>query len=203
MKESLERLTTQLNGYRVEVTSLKIELESLISSTARAVNQKQASVAAQMESFRSGSESECEETVVMVPVTEKSIEEQCVMTITGPQPMEDRFTDLFENSSVVDSNGFRTPDEGDENGHSTDFLEHLNNHAGLQEFQNEHTSVSAYLSLALVRTLSGYYVEGILIFSELCVWQELGTVHILADALPKIAPFVLINHREVPFLPYL
>ncbi|KAG0631806.1 hypothetical protein M758_1G280600 [Ceratodon purpureus] len=165
MKELLENSTTQLNEYRVEVTSLKLELENLISSTTLAVNQKQASAAAQLSSFQSASESECEETVAKVPVADKSTEELCVSTINGPNPLEDRFTDLFENSSVVDSNGFRTPDEGDENGQSIDFLEHLNNHAGLQDFQNEHSS-------------------------------ELGTVHILADALPKIAPFVLINHRE-------
>ena len=154
MKELLENSTTQLNEYRVEVTSLKLELENLISSTTLAVNQKQASAAAQLSSFQSASESECEETVAKVPVADKSTEELCVSTINGPNPLEDRFTDLFENSSVVDSNGFRTPDEGDENGQSIDFLEHLNNHAGLQDFQNEHSSVSAYLSSAMIRTLS-------------------------------------------------
>jgi hypothetical protein len=151
MRESLEHSTTQLNEYRVEVTSLKLELESLISSTTLAVNQKQASVAAQMTSFQSASESECEETAVKVPVADKSTEEPCVTTIIGPNLLEDRFTDMFENSSVVDSNGFRTPDEGDENGQSSDFLEHLKNHAGLQDFQNEHSSVSAYLSSAMDR----------------------------------------------------
>ena len=30
--------------------------------------------------------------------------------------------------------------------------------------------------------------------------QGLGTIQILADALPKIVPYVLINHREVCFL---
>ena len=151
MRESLEHSTTQLNEYRVEVTSLKLELESLISSTTLAINQKQASVAAQMTSFQSASESECEETAVKVPVADKSTEEPCVTTIIGPNLLEDRFTDKFENSSVVGSNGFRTPDEGDENGQSSDFLGHLKNHAGLQDFQNEHSSVSAYLSSAMDR----------------------------------------------------
>lgn len=30
--------------------------------------------------------------------------------------------------------------------------------------------------------------------------QEVETVQILADALPKIVPYVLINHREVSFI---
>ena len=151
MKESLEHSTTLVNEYRVEVTSLKLELESLISSTTLVGNQKQESVATQMTSFQSASESEYEETVVKIPVADKNTEEPCVI---GPNLMEDRFTDLFENSSVADSNGFRTPDEGDENGQSTDFLENLNNHVGLQDFQNEHTSVSANLSSAMVRPRS-------------------------------------------------
>jgi len=29
------------------------------------------------------------------------------------------------------------------------------------------------------------------------LWQGLRTIQILADALPKIVPYVLINHREV------
>lgn len=33
--------------------------------------------------------------------------------------------------------------------------------------------------------------------------QEVETVQILADALPKIVPYVLINHREVFPLPFL
>lgn len=142
MKESLEYSTTQLNEYRAEVTSLKLELESLISSRTLAVNQEQASVAAKMASFQGAPESECEETVMKFPVADKDTE--CVMTINEPNPMEEKFTDLFENSSVVDSNGFRTPDEGDESGENTDFLEQLNNHAGLQDFQNEHASVSIF-----------------------------------------------------------
>lgn len=32
------------------------------------------------------------------------------------------------------------------------------------------------------------------------IGQGLGTIQILADALPKIVPYVLINHREVCFL---
>lgn len=162
MKESLEQSTIQLNDCRAEVTSLKLELENVISSRALLVNQDQVSVAAQMTSFEATLGLKCEETVEKV--AEKSTEEACVMTLSGSNPMEDRFADLYENSSVVDSNGFRTPDEGDDSGEITDFLD-LNNHAGLMDFQDERTS-------------------------------ELGTVHILADALPKIAPFVLINHRE-------
>lgn len=33
--------------------------------------------------------------------------------------------------------------------------------------------------------------------------QEVETVQILADALPKIVPYVLINHREVFYPPLL
>lgn len=31
------------------------------------------------------------------------------------------------------------------------------------------------------------------------LWQGPGTIQILAEALPKIVPYVLINHREVAF----
>lgn len=54
-------------------------------------------------------------------VVDKDIE--CVMIINELNFMEEKFIDLFENLSVVDSNGFRILDEGDESGENIDFFE--------------------------------------------------------------------------------
>jgi hypothetical protein len=43
----------------------------------------------------------------------------------------------------------------------------------------------------------GYLSVYFIMYIYFCVRQGLGTIQILADALPKIVPYVLINHREV------
>lgn len=73
----------------------------------------------------------CEE--IVEKVVEKSIEEVCVMILSGLNLMEDRFVDLYENLSVVDSNGFRILDEGDDSGEIIDFFD-FNNYVGLMDF---------------------------------------------------------------------
>lgn len=188
MKESFEQSTRLLNESRAEVTSLKLELDKLMSS--RKVENVQQSVAepttARLESNLSAALPilETESNLAQLdpisiaatanPKTDAGTEGVNGIAKTRISPVEntrayagfsfveDILEVILENSTtLVDSNGCRTSGGHD----SRDDTRSDNEHVNLRELKDIHD-------------------------------PEVETVQILADALPKIVPYVLINHRE-------
>jgi hypothetical protein len=178
LKEFLDQATRELNEYRMEVTSLKLELESVRASLAKVATRKQepAGTDAQDSILETVSEPE-----LGVGVPESSASNgrnndagsaELIGTNEEASIVEEILLDLIESSTgVVVSNGTKTPKEDDVEivGVKETILQTLDD-INTQEGLKEH------------QERHGLEVE---------------TVQILADALPKIVPYVLINHREV------
>ena len=249
MKGSVEDFTRLLNESRAEITSLKLELESLMASkTFRSMQNKEAEAAIiRLEPVSSAemANSETESRVVQLDPTlnpaltnpetetgtavlEFAVEKMKISSVKIIGANEDfSFVGdilevILENSmTLIDSNISMASGEQE----SREDILSANAHVSSRESQNKHEPVCSRF-YAITLTYSGAvillysqalvanrisdayshvrfcafreneYQDAQLTFCLLCL-QEAETVQILADALPKIVPYVLINHREV------
>ncbi|MCO5584303.1 hypothetical protein L7F22_038227 [Adiantum nelumboides] len=193
LKESLELASKEMNGCRMEITALKLELESLRTSKGHdsilkevATSSKQESIEiykAEVESLRSQLE-----VAKSVRTNWKSEEDE----VTEKPVAKDIETDqaAVKNFEFEQKSNAIVPklSVAYENGLNTDDLS-MNTHP---------ISVKAGLEYGEVQMpmLNGIVKDDCQIVTHESSRQEVGTVEVLADALPKIVPFVLINHRE-------
>ncbi|KAI5073490.1 hypothetical protein GOP47_0011503 [Adiantum capillus-veneris] len=193
LKESLELASKDMNGCRMEITALKLELESLRTSKGHDSIQKedtppskQESIEfykAEVESLRSQLQS-----ARMVRNNGQSEENEG----TEEPVSKDIETDLpaVSNSEVKQQSNAIVPEPlvGYENGMGSDDVSKITNPV----------TAKAGLGHKEVQTpiLDGIVKDDYQTVTPKSSRQEVGTVEVLADALPKIVPYVLINHRE-------
>ncbi|PNY09110.1 lisH domain and HEAT repeat-containing protein KIAA1468, partial [Trifolium pratense] len=200
LKQSLENQRKELNDCRAEITSLKMHMEGSLSRNNLVV----------MEVNNAQSQSlEYEEEIKKLHVEIESLKEK---NARAPEPgnyvgsetenlqTDDKVIEIHEDrgtiSNPVDADVGAVHNEDAQSSAVQTLTENANNH--------EDTLPKLFDP---ANTNSDF--ENIKNDSELNVGQQkedsgllekadsgLGTVQILADALPKIVPYVLINHRE-------
>lgn len=160
-----------LERYKEEVKSLQMELENLKSKMATAPDF--------VDSTQSGKESMQIEEKVVVMDEEKSIIEHPVDAVTRVMEKE------TDQSLAADDNIIKAEEVSEECSVSPSNDSALTNGEGVSK-QNVEPSSSNTLHLRTEDLKAETVSEK----------RGLETIQILADALPKIVPYVLINHRE-------
>lgn len=195
LKESMELASKDFNGCRMEITSLKLELESLRASRGHErfskedvtslVQERMDSYRAEVESLRlqlnsanraSGDAHQQGGELPVVPMVkdiEKDSEARFDIELEHPQ-----------NAALVSESLAVGKEEG-----AGEALESADHVIPAAEIEHEDIKNIAFENCVIE------YEEGQHVMSR-SLRQEVETVEVLADALPKIVPYVLINHRE-------
>eukprot|EP00250_Pteridium_aquilinum_P009534 c18734_g1_i1 orf=241-3768(+) len=191
LKESMELASKDMNGCRMEITALKLELESLKASkghdsifkedTTSSIQESMQFYKAEVESLRSQLElanmvrrdANHQENVVMEVHMSKDMETDSTAR-NGLELKDLQIDGMVPESLAADGNGVAAnePQEG-----------------------VHHVVAAAELEQTEARNVvhENHVVENVHYKNSK---QEVETVEVLADALPKIVPYVLINHRE-------
>ncbi|CAI8613407.1 unnamed protein product [Vicia faba] len=200
LKQSLEHQRKELNDCRAEITSLKMHLEGSLSGNNLVVKE--------VNNVQSQSLEKYEEEIKKLQVEIDSLKEK---NVRAPEPgnyvgsevenlqTEDKVIEIHEDQGSISNHvavvvgAIRNEDA------QSSSVESLNEKAN-----NDEDTLPKSFNAANTNSAS----ENIKNDSEQNVGQHedrrllqisdsgLGTVQILADALPKIVPYVLINHRE-------
>ncbi|KAH7847521.1 hypothetical protein Vadar_027150 [Vaccinium darrowii] len=208
LKQSLERQRKELNDCRAEITSLKMHIEG--SRSGRNL------VALDTEHMQSQSLESYKEEIILLQKeieslkTRKYIPDNSINDDSEFIEIKDKVVDVQENNAVVSSVEI-TPGVPDtmafqvlENQNSDDtrdkpealagetLVSFANgNGGGIGSAENIHEHDAEPLAVDSGRLLLSDGVGG-----EPAREKGLETIQILSDALPKIVPYVLINHRE-------
>lgn len=173
LKESLERTIQEANEFRAEVTSLKLHLDRLKSKEASDTGLNISTVASSTQT----------EAQLLHDFTARNSSHPCT-----PDPCES--VEVLEHiSKSIGNASFSSEVDREDDRLKT------NDSTPICQHCSEKQVVVASFSL-LLSSQSRLWSDWIVIHQSLLL-QELETVHILAEALPKIVPYVLINHREV------
>ncbi|XP_045794517.1 RAB11-binding protein RELCH homolog isoform X3 [Trifolium pratense] len=200
LKQSLENQRKELNDCRAEITSLKMHMEGSLSRNNLVV----------MEVNNAQSQSlEYEEEIKKLHVEIESLKEK---NARAPEPgnyvgsetenlqTDDKVIEIHEDrgtiSNPVDADVGAVHNEDAQSSAVQTLTENANNHEDtLPKLFDPANTNSDFENIKNDSELNvGQQKEdsGLLAKAD----SGLGTVQILADALPKIVPYVLINHRE-------
>ncbi|KAG0609564.1 hypothetical protein M758_8G193900 [Ceratodon purpureus] len=196
MKETIEHSTRLLNESRAEITSLKLELESLMANrTLRSMQNIQAEATGpQLESvlISAVANSATESTVVQLDSTSNA-------ALKSPEENSESEVGTAVSEDVIAVGKMKIPP--------------IESGGAIEDFNFVEDILAVILENSMILidsngriTSGGHDSREDTLYANAPVSsiesenqnepQEVETVQILADALPKIVPYVLINHRE-------
>ncbi|KAL5058769.1 hypothetical protein RYX36_030373 [Vicia faba] len=200
LKQSLEHQRKELNDCRAEITSLKMHLEGSLSGNNLVVKE--------VNNVQSQSLEKYEEEIKKLQVEIDSLKEK---NVRAPEPgnyVGSEVENLQTEDKVIEIH----EDQGSISNHVAVVVGAIRNEdaqsSSVQSLNEKANNVEDTLPKSFNAANTNSASENIKNDSEQNVGQHedrrllqisdsgLGTVQILADALPKIVPYVLINHRE-------
>ncbi|WJX82614.1 hypothetical protein P8452_65349 [Trifolium repens] len=201
LKQSLENERKELNDCRAEITSLKMHIEGSLSRNNLVVRE--------VDNVQSQSLEKYEEEIKKLHVEIESLKEK---NVRAPEPgnyvgsetenlqTDDKVIEIHEDrgtiSNPVDATVGAVPNEDAQLSAVQPLNENANNHEDtLPKLFDPANTKSDFENIKNDSEQNvGQQEEGTGLLEK--EDSGLGTVQILADALPKIVPYVLINHRE-------
>ncbi|KAJ6803207.1 lisH domain and HEAT repeat-containing protein KIAA1468-like protein [Iris pallida] len=206
LKQSLELQRKELNDCRAEITSLKMHIEGARSSRMQATGESESAVSLHTENYTEemrSSHTETENVKELTSTTENS--EPTISLVDDAQPVEkvvkmnevvvlSNSVDLIPGSHVGSAGSDTFQEERTEPSNiapdqSLDSY-NANGDSGSKENSHDRTLEPPVVEIGLTPKSESPKREAT---SEK---MALETIQTLSDALPKIVPYVLINHRE-------
>ncbi|KAH7433811.1 hypothetical protein KP509_07G087500 [Ceratopteris richardii] len=180
LKDSLQLASNDINGFRMEITALKLELESLRASTGQ-------------DSFPKEDATFVQESIEIYKAEIESLKSQLEMAKSVKREEEHEQAKVKEGPLSKDVGTDPMPVDNSK----PEYLQFDGIFAGSLVDQENRVN-NAVVSSNAVCVIPKADVEHKDVQTSYISdnSQEVKTVEVLADALPKIVPYVLINHRE-------
>ncbi|XP_016560794.2 RAB11-binding protein RELCH homolog [Capsicum annuum] len=215
LKQSLDSQRQELNGYRAEITSLKMHIEGARSAQNFVASDFEGANLPSIDSYKE--EIKVQNEIQRLKLATDSLNSQSPENIneeatnTHPENEAEKLRDhnVFDDSAAVSSGDLgivysqlKTQTSDSQLLMTQTSADIINEHEEVVEVSNDNGVDDKTENVLKHNGELPSESKGLILKSDNLLVQSnaekigLGTIQILSDALPKIVPYVLINHRE-------